>query len=560
MKHLWKLYLGVALIPIILIACSSSEDTTEAAHEPLVFSADISSVMPRNINNWGINLATDTMTAGVSHETRVALSDSELTRAPQDDNWRNMTYKNVAVKAGNSVYNYTIDSESGTLTSASPYYFLSSGNIAVEAWYPYSSSLSSFSVQADQSSAVNYEKSCLIYGTNNVKHDGTNTITFRHKTAKLRVLVNVNNSNGYLRNSTITALSIGNTYRAATVTDGTINPNGGSDKGNIVAYNSVANSTSNGTSTATFEACIIPQTAEVSLYITVGGTVYTATISSMTYAANTQYNVTVNVTGSQLIFIGGSTVAIGDYYGKFANGQAALIKNNSLAAAKTRGATPIAVVFSTTTTSTEQANGWNYGQAMALYEQSECVWNKTNVDEESLPNLSETSKILADKDGYKNTHAVANNPSQIGGYTAENYPAIYNVLHFDNTILSPTTSSSWYIPSSGQWYDIAVKLGLADENVYDVVLGNGIRWTNKAMDINNAINQYVSNAKGVYTSENYIQIAQYLYYTSTEFTSSCMFQIANESKWNNGSFYIDGHDDVGWTKTGPKCIRPAISF
>ena len=284
----------IASVAMNFIACSSSDEATEKEQgSELKLSAGITAQRePYDINEWGTNIDIGSIDASAAKESKVKV-DKALTRNTVDnDNWVGMSNRKIAVQAGGSIYQYSVD-ENGILSSNSPYYFTTLNNVSIASWYPYSASLSTFSVQTDQTSFANYEKSDLLYATTTVNQSSPNvSLTYAHKTAKLIFNVKITNSQN-LYSSAITGVTLSNIYYKGNVANGNI---AATDKGTIKMYNIVASSTSaSNVTTATFEACVVPQTSAISYAIVFGGKTYSGAITEQTISAGRIYTCDVNL-------------------------------------------------------------------------------------------------------------------------------------------------------------------------------------------------------------------------------------------------------------------------
>ena len=122
------------------------------------------------------------------------------------------------------------------------------------------------------------------------------------------------------------------------------------------------------------------------------------------------------------------------------------------------GRTPIAIVFSTETSATDQAHGWTHGYAMALKNVhygnaiGTYMWANSDSDISGIPNTSEFSwqTLSSDMDGYTNT-TYLNSTDYPAGYAAK--------ATYASQVTAPSNTSGWFLPSSGQWYYILVNLG-----------------------------------------------------------------------------------------------------
>lgn len=162
-----------------------------------------------------------------------------------------------------------------------------------------------------------------------------------------------------------------------------------------------------------------------------------------------------------MVYPSGS-IAYGDFYAIAGNGQGVVIKNSSanVTSAKAKGITPIAMVFHTSPSSTDQSKSWTHGYAMALKRAStSCHWSSvTNsviqTNQYGAGNLtssssmtSELNRAKANLEGYSETKRIlaktSNSPST-------SYPACYYAV--THSVTYPKSSSGWYLPSVGQTY------------------------------------------------------------------------------------------------------------
>ena len=127
----------------------------------------------------------------------------------------------------------------------------------------------------------------------------------------------------------------------------------------------------------------------------------------------------------------------------------------------TSGKTPIAIVFSTETSATDKAHGWTHGYAMALTNVHDgnsigkYVWANQYTDVAGIPNVGGGGYTFeyiggTDMDGYTHT-TYLNSPDFPAGYAAKTI--------YESQVPSPVTTSGWFLPSNGQWYQIMINLG-----------------------------------------------------------------------------------------------------
>ncbi len=241
--------------------------------------------------------------------------------------------------------------------------------------------------------------------------------------------------------------------------------------------------------------------------VTSGTNNYTYKIAEsggMAYDGNTQYNYTINVKDDVLIFYPSTYTAAdityGDYYSVTSTGQPVLVKNSSVTDAINAGITPIAVVFSTTTSSTDKSHGWTHGYALALKNatNSAVTWSSSASSKVQTTQYPWKDGLwttyIQNMDGYTETHHITDNASYKATLQTS-FPAFYYAINYPVT--APPSSSGWYLPSIGQWYYIFVNLcGMTTStssitSATDGVLGD-YHWsgTNISTSCSNAIDNY----------------------------------------------------------------------
>ena len=126
----------------------------------------------------------------------------------------------------------------------------------------------------------------------------------------------------------------------------------------------------------------------------------------------------------------------------FSDGTYGSIPNNP-------GKTPIAIIFSTSTTSNDVAQSYIHGYAMALKDIAlTYTWEDGQMDNSDLDNYNGTSYLdRMDMEGFKNSLFEGS------GYHAS--MAAQNSYG----VAAPTGTSGWFLPSSGQWFKIISNLG-----------------------------------------------------------------------------------------------------
>lgn len=134
-------------------------------------------------------------------------------------------------------------------------------------------------------------------------------------------------------------------------------------------------------------------------------------------------------------------LSIGNFL--FSDGSYGSIPNNP-------GKTPIAIIFSTNTTSYDKSQAYTHGYAMALKDMTSTYTWGEKLDNSSLTNYNGETSYLdrMDMEGYKNRLYE----------NATDYPASYAAKN-SYGVAAPTGTSGWFLPSSGQWFEIISNLG-----------------------------------------------------------------------------------------------------
>ena len=186
--------------------------------------------------------------------------------------------------------------------------------------------------------------------------------------------------------------------------------------------------------------------------------------------------------------------------------------------------TPIALIFSTATSITDQGHGWSHGYAMALKNAStQCNWNAVNGPCNPTGVLSSNKGSreaeIADKDGYTYTQSI-NNSSYPAGYAA--------ATTYSTMVTPPSNTSGWYLPSYGQWYDIIVNIGGISSN-YSLSGNFCIFWLSQA-------------GKFLLSFDAYMSAINYYDY-DTLFYTSCYWSSSEESVSTAFDMHFDENDD-----------------
>jgi len=397
----------------------------------------------------------------------------------------------------------------------------------------------------------NLKKYDLMYG----KGDPTGNITFNHKICVLRLDIN----SDLLKTDGVTSLTGLKLKYAATsgsklfASQEVYNFGATCDSTTTDADSLYLNNTSitvaNGQATV-YIAVPNRQTLYGTLYIKLKGSNGTISKSYDLTNAITMSNSRMlmsTVHPQAITDLSLSTVKVGNYL--FSDGTWGYLADSF------GSATPVAVIFSNTTSATDQTNGWAHGYAMALKNASTSVAWGTTVAGTDTGNptgtfVNTSAAQIADKDGY--THTTKINSSS--------YPAASAATSY--TVAAPSNTSGWYLPSVGQWYDICVNLGklsstkggsgYTDEPGLD---GTGyILWTD-ALTSADSLNAYLTPlTSGTYDIFTWIEDGVLAYWCSSEYsrTSANLVMFDDEGSKGLSLFRI--------VKTRSEMVRGVLAF
>ena len=213
---------------------------------------------------------------------------------------------------------------------------------------------------------------------------------------------------------------------------------------------------------------------------------------------NCTYNIHIDGADAADVRVTYLVPKIGDYYysdGNWSDGTVAPIS----------GKTVIGIVFSATTSSTDQAKGWTHGYVMALTNAQSAgglVWAPTAYQstQEFTTEINTVALMESDMDGYSHCQTIKTKAGS--SLNSSYYSPFYYALNYGTASIggtkyaAPSGTSGWYLPSEGQWYMIIKNLGGITRTV-DVDSSNYGTWTsNAAFTAATAINTYLSLVSG----------------------------------------------------------------
>jgi hypothetical protein len=178
-------------------------------------------------------------------------------------------------------------------------------------------------------------------------------------------------------------------------------------------------------------------------------------------------------------------------------------------ATPTDGRTAIGVVFSNQTSTADKAHGWTHGYAMALTNATTAVaWSSSaNAStQEFTPLVNTLTDFETELSGYDHCQTILNKEKANNSLStfSTDYPAIYYALNYGTSSVggiqyaapTATNNSGWYLPSSGQWYQIVTNLGGATGTPTQTTdSGSGIiywYYSGMASTVSNGINSYLN--------------------------------------------------------------------
>ena len=224
----------------------------------------------------------------------------------------------------------------------------------------------------------------------------------------------------------------------------------------------------------------------------------------------------------------------------FSDGTYGSIPNNP-------GKTPIAIIFSTNTTIYDKKQTYTHGYAMALKDMTSTYTWGEKLDNSSLDNYNGEDSYLKrmDMEGYKN-RLYENTTDYPASYAAKNS---YGVA-------APTGTSGWFLPSSGQWFEIISNLGsLATTDI----IFDGWHGTTENM-ISARVAHSINNRMSVLASSSYDPFEvvtptgeSIFYWSSTEHSTNNALATCFA---NNGSMLFA----TELSKSTTCRVRPIIAF
>lgn len=181
------------------------------------------------------------------------------------------------------------------------------------------------------------------------------------------------------------------------------------------------------------------------------------------------------------------------------------------------------------------------GLVLALKNAGEGItWSTTRADED-LINCELIEQNDKDISGYGNCKLIR---ATYGGF--DNYPAFAAADAYNTSCPAPATTTGWYLPASGQWYDILLNLGgLADWDAAEAFVGDYSWSLQKSICTN--LNKWMSDVADADQFND-----------SNDFWSSSEFSNENARYWNINS---SGSVNCYWNSKGMELgVRAVLAF
>lgn len=489
------------------------------------------------------------------------------TRAGGKDAWTGGEEIRVSLEGvfGNKTYVMDASGNASPKDADNAFYWKNTDEARVSAWTP---DIESETDISDQSGG--YAAFDVLYASAIGRYDQAINLRFIHRMAKIEVILKAGEgiTEEELEGATVTIFGDPLTHSTA----GLVSPGDQSD-GEIKPYYDAA--------TKKYEALVPPQdmTGKPLIRISIGSNDFTYTpeteaagkfgffggkryaytitvkansidvqsVTSGTWVANGEENVTSKRVKQRFT---ADELKIGDYFysdGTWSDGGLRKIYADGsmhidyYKPVPLRGKTVVGIVFQTDKSrigkkEKEKLGGENkaHGLVMAVKNANaaeKVIWSNESRYLDLLNDCVSKSNNYSDISGYGNCESIR---SLEGNF--DKYPALQAVDGYNTTCPVPTTTTGWYLPSSGQWWDILQNLGgcpaLADGYQQTSSDINEFFWSNQG-NVPDALNKWMWGIDGW---------DKFSYYH--QFWSSSKF------KGNTMRYWVANSDDgwISWKK------------
>lgn len=504
------------------------------------------------------------------------------TRAGGKDAWTGGEEIRVSLEGvfGNKTYVMDASGNASPKDADNAFYWKNTDEARVSAWTP---DIESETDISDQSGG--YAAFDVLYASAIGRYDQAINLRFIHRMAKIEVILKAGEgiTEEELEGATITIFGDPLTHSTA----GLVSPGDQSD-GEIKPYYDAA--------TKKYEALVPPQdmTGKPLIRISIGSNDFTYTpeteaagkfgffggkryaytitvkangidvqsVTSGTWVANGEENVTSKRVKQRFT---ADELKIGDYFysdGTWSDGGLRKIfADGSMhidyyKPVPLRGKTVVGIVFQTDKSrigkkEKEKLGGEDkaHGLVMAVKNANaaeKVIWSNESRYLDLLNDCVSKSNNYSDISGYGNCESIR---SLEGNF--DKYPALQAVDGYNTTCPVPTTTTGWYLPSSGQWWDILQNLGgcpaLADGYQQTSSDINEFFWSNQG-NVPDALNKWMWGIDGWDKFSYYHQ-----FWSSSKFKGNTMrYWVANSydgwisCRWGNVNFQL--------------YVRPVLAF
>lgn len=504
------------------------------------------------------------------------------TRAGGKDAWTGGEEIRVSLEGvfGNKTYVMDASGNASPKDADNAFYWKNTDEARVSAWTP---DIESETDISDQSGG--YAAFDVLYASAIGRYDQAINLRFIHRMAKIEVILKAGEgiTEEELEGATVTIFGDPLTHSTA----GLVSPGDQSD-GEIKPYYDAA--------TKKYEALVPPQdmTGKPLIRISIGSNDFTYTpeteaagkfgfFGGKRYA----YTITVKASGIDVQAVTGGTwvangeenvtskrvkqrftadeLKIGDYFysdGTWSDGGLRKIYADGsmhidyYKPGPLRGKTVVGIVFQTDKSrigkkEKEKLGGEDkvHGLVMAVKNANaaeKVIWSNESRYLDLLNDCVSKSNNYSDISGYGNCESIR---SLEGNF--DKYPALQAVDGYNTTCPVPTTTTGWYLPSSGQWWDILQNLGgcpaLADGYQQTSSDINEFFWSNQG-NVPDALNKWMWGIDGWDKFSYYHQ-----FWSSSKFKGNTMrYWVANSDdgwiscRWGNVNFQL--------------YVRPVLAF
>ena len=504
------------------------------------------------------------------------------TRAGGKDAWTGGEEIRVSLEGvfGNKTYVMDASGNASPKDADNAFYWKNTDEARVSAWTP---DIEPETDISDQSGG--YAAFDVLYASAIGRYDQAINLRFIHRMAKIEVILKAGEgiTEEELEGATVTIFGDPLTHSTA----GLVSPGDQSD-GEIKPYYDAA--------TKKYEALVPPQdmTGKPLIRISIGSNDFTYTpeteaagkfgffggkryaytitvkangidvqsVTSGTWVANGEENVTSKRVKQRFT---ADELKIGDYFysdGTWSDGGLRKIYADGsmhidyYKPVPLRGKTVVGIVFQTDKSrigkkEKEKLGGENkaHGLVMAVKNANaaeKVIWSNESRYLDLLNDCVSKSNNYSDISGYGNCESIR---SLEGNF--DKYPALQAVDGYNTTCPVPTTTTGWYLPSSGQWWDILQNLGgcpaLADGYQQTSSDINEFFWSNQG-NVPDALNKWMWGIDGWDKFSYYHQ-----FWSSSKFKGNTMrYWVANSDdgwiscRWGNVNFQL--------------YVRPVLAF